>query len=35
MGVVAIDETKLSADASMLANRGFERIAREILYPMG
>lgn len=30
-GVVAVDSTKLAANASGLANRGYEQIAREIL----
>jgi hypothetical protein len=31
VGVIAIDGTKIAANASMDANRGYERIAREIL----
>jgi transposase len=31
VGVIAIDATKIAADASMDANRGYERIVREIL----
>ncbi len=31
VGVIAIDGTKISANASMGANRSFERIARELL----
>ena len=31
VGVIAIDGTKISANASMGANRSYERIARELL----
>jgi hypothetical protein len=31
VGVIAVDGTKISADASMRANRTYEQIAREIL----
>lgn len=31
VGVIAVDGTKISADASMRANRSYEQIAREIL----